>query len=301
MKHTRLLFLAIALTSLILLAAGLSNLQLQPGTPFPIGNTSKDTIRSVPSLSPIQIYSFPLLQGILALISLLLTLYVSARLIAFTFVNIKKVLPIVLTIIVLTFVNIKKVLPIVLIIILLLVIVYLLPGIKPNPDLNFTGEYSQVPTPSSIDLPVAPLGDPPQLLIQFVIVGIVLACGLIAIMMMKRWWAPKKIEDELLQDAEEAVKALQNGMDFENVIIRCYLQMTRSIQKERGLERNYSMTVQEFKHWLVGIGFPTIPLQQLTSLFEKVRYGKQQINSLDEQIALQSLNEIIKFCQIKQA
>jgi len=283
MKHTRLLFLAIALTSLILLAAGLSNLQLQPGTPFPIGNTSKDTIRSVPSLSPIQIYSFPLLQGILALISLLLTLYVSARLIAFTFVNIKKVLPIVLTIIV------------------LLVIVYLLPGIKPNPDLNFTGEYSQVPTPSSIDLPVAPLGDPPQPLIQFVIVGIVLACGLIAIMMMKRWWAPKKIEDELLQDAEEAVKALQNGMDFENVIIRCYLQMTRSIQKERGLERNYSMTVQEFEHWLVGIGFPTIPLQQLTSLFEKVRYGKQQINSLDEQIALQSLNEIIKFCQIKQA
>jgi len=283
MKHIRLLFLAIALTSLILLAAGLSNLQLQPGIPFPISSTSEDTIRPVPSLSPIQIYSFPLLQGILALISLLLMFYVLARLI------------------VLTFVNIKKVLPIVLIIILLLVIVYLLPGIKPNPDPNFIGEYSQASTPSSIDLPVAPLGDPPQLLIQFVIVGIVLGCGLIAIMTMKRWLAPTKIEDELLQDAEEAVKALQDGMDFENAIIRCYLQMTRSIHKERGLERNYSMTVQEFENWLVGIGFPTIPLQQLTSLFEKVRYGKQQINSLDEQIAIQSLNEIIKFCQIKQA
>jgi hypothetical protein len=210
-------------------------------------------------------------------------LYVSARLIGFAFVNIKKVLPFLFAIIV------------------LLIIMYLLPGVTPNPTPNFSGEYSEVPTPSSIDLPVAPLGAPPQLLIQFVIVGIVLGCGLIAIMMMKRWLAPTRIEDELLQDAEEAVKALQDGMDLENAIIRCYLQMTRSIQKERGLERNYSMTVQEFEHWLVGIGFPTIPLQQLTSLFEKVRYGKQQINNFDEQIAIQSLNEIIKFCQIKQA
>jgi hypothetical protein len=134
-----------------------------------------------------------------------------------------------------------------------------------------------------------------------VIVGIVLGGGLITFMMMKRWSAPTKVEDELVQGAEEAVKALQDGMDFKNVIIRCYLQMTRSIQKERGLERNYAMTVQEFEHWLVGIGFPTIPLQQLTSLFEKVRYGKQKINDLDEQIALASLNEIIKFCQSKQA
>jgi hypothetical protein len=283
MKHFRLLFLTVALVSLMLLTASLSNLQLQPGTPFPGSSNSEDPTQFVPSLPPIQTYSFPVLQGILALISLILVLYVSARLIGFAFVNIKKVLPFLFAIIV------------------LLIIMYLLPGVTPNPTPNFSGEYSEVPTPSSIDLPVAPLGAPPQLLIQFVIVGIVLGCGLIAIMMMKRWLAPTRIEDELLQDAEEAVKALQDGMDLENAIIRCYLQMTRSIQKERGLERNYSMTVQEFEHWLVGIGFPTIPLQQLTSLFEKVRYGKQQINNFDEQIAIQSLNEIIKFCQIKQA
>jgi hypothetical protein len=282
MKHFRLLFLTVALVSLMLLTASLSNLQLQPGTPFPGSRNSEDATQSGPSLPPIQTYSFPVLQGILALISIILVLYVSARLVAFTFVNIKKVLPFVLAIIV------------------LLIIVYLLPGVTPNPATNLAGEYSEVPTPASTDFPVVPLGEPPQLLIQFVIVGIVSGGGLIAIMMMKRRLAPTKIEDELLQDAEEAVKALQDGMNFENAIIRCYLQMTHSIQKERGLERNYSMTVQEFEHWLVGIGFPTIPLQQLTSLFEKVRYGKQQINSLDEQIAIQSLNEIIKFCQIKQ-
>jgi hypothetical protein len=118
--------------------------------------------------------------------------------------------------------------------------------------------------------------------------------------MIKRWSVPTKVEDELLQDAEEAVKALQDGVDFRNVIIRCYLQMTQSIQKERGIERIYSMTVQEFEHWLVGIGFPIVPLQQLTSLFEKVRYGKQQIKELDEQIAINSLNEIIEFCQSRQ-
>jgi len=282
MKRFRLLFLTVALVSLMLLAISLSNLQLQPGTPFPSGGDSENTVQSAPSLPPIQTYSFPVLQGILALISIILVLYVSARLIAFAFVNIKKVVPVVLAIIV------------------LLIIVYLLPGVTPNPTSNFASEYSEVPTPSSIHFPVAPLGEPPQLLIQFVTVGIVFGGGLIAIMMMKRWLTPTKIEDELLQDAKEAVKALQDGMDFENVIIRCYLNMAHSIQKERDLVRNYSMTVQEFEHWLIELGFPTIPLQQVTSLFEKVRYGKKQIDDLDEQVAIQSLNEVIKFCQSKQ-
>ena len=280
MKRIRLLSLAIVLFSLILLAASLSNLQLQPGTPFPGSSDSENTVTSVPSLPPIQTYSFPILQGILALISLILVSYVSARLIAF--------------------VNIKKVLPFVLAIFVLLIIVYMLPNVTPDPAPNFASEYSEVPRPSSFDYPVAPLGEPPQILVQFVIVGIVMGCGLIAIIMMKRWSAPTKVEDELLQNAEEAVKALQDGMDLRDVVVRCYLQMTCSIQKERGIERNHWITVQEFEYQLESVGFPTIPLQQLTYLFEKVRYGKQQIKDSDEQVAMESLNEIIKFCQSKQ-
>jgi hypothetical protein len=280
MKHFRLLFLTVALVSLILLAVSLSNLQLQSGSPFPGGDGSEITVQSAPSLPPTKIYSFPVLQGFLALISIFLVIYVSARL--------------------LVFVNIKKVLPFVLAIIVLLIAVYLLPNVTPVPVPNIPSEYSEAPTPSPIEYPVTPLGEPPQLLLQFVIIGIVLGGGLITFMMIKRWSAPTKIEDELLRDAKEAVNALQDGKDFKNAIIRCYLQMTHSIQKERGLERNYSMTVQEFEHWLIGIGFPTIPLQQLTSLFEKVRYGKQPIDDLDEQIAMNSLNEIIKFCQSRQ-
>jgi hypothetical protein len=81
------------------------------------------------------------------------------------------------------------------------------------------------------------------------------------------------------------------------VILRCYFQMTHSLQEEQGIERDYTMTVQEFERWLGNLGFPTIPLRQLTSLFEKVRYGKQQTNYTDEQIAIDSLNEIIQFCR----
>jgi hypothetical protein len=278
-KQLILLSLAGALVSILLLAMSLSNLQLQPGTPFPGSGDSENSAQPVLSLPPIQTYSFPALQGLLALISLFLVIYVSARLIAF--------------------VNIRKVLPFVLALVALLIIVFMLPNIIPDPSPSAVSENSEVQTPPSIEHPVAPVGDPPQLLIRFVIIGIVLGGGLIAILMIKRWSGPTKLEDELLQDAEEAVKALQDGMDLRDVVVRCYMQMIHTVQKERGVERNHTMTVQEFEHQLESIGFPTTPLQQLTSLFERVRYGKKQVKDIDEQIAMESLNAIIKFCQSK--
>ena len=100
-----------------------------------------------------------------------------------------------------------------------------------------------------------------------------------------------------MKEAEQAVNALEAGADLRNVILRCYFQMTRSLQEEQGIEREYPTTVQEFERRLENLGFPSIPLRQLTSLFEKVRYGKQQTNHNDEQIAMDSLNEIIQFCR----
>jgi hypothetical protein len=116
---------------------------------------------------------------------------------------------------------------------------------------------------------------------------------------VKRWQSSKTIEDELLQEAEEAVNALKAGADLRNVILRCYFQMTHLLQEEQGIERDHTMTVQEFERWLENLGFPSIPLIQLTSLFEKVRYGKQEMSDHDERIAIDSLNEIIQFYRSK--
>ncbi len=276
-KQIGFLFLAGALVSIILLATGLSNLQLKSGTPFPGGVNSDSEVLPVAPLSPIQIYSFPLLRGIFALICLILIIDVTARLIVL--------------------VNIKRILQLALALVILLIIVYMMPRVTPDQTAYIPNGSSEITTPPSFDYPVTPLGRPPQILVQFVIIGIVLGIGLLASMAVKRWQSSKKVEDELLQEAEEAVNALKAGKDLRNVILRCYLQMTRSLQEEQGIERDHTMTAQEFEGWLGNLGFPTIPLRQLTSLFEKVRYGKQEMSHNDEQIALDSLNEIIQFCR----
>ena len=276
-KKIGLLFLAGALVSIILLATSLSNLQLQSGTPFPGGVNSDNEVLPVAPLSPIQTYSFPLLRGIFALICLILIIDVAARLIVL--------------------VNIKRILQLALALVILLIIVYMIPRVTPGQPAYIPNGSSEIITPPSFNSSVTPLGRPPQILVQFVIIGIVLGIGLLASMAVKRWQSSKKVEDELLQEAEEAVNALKAGKDLRNVILRCYLQMTRSLQEEQGIERDHTMTVQEFEGWLGNLGFPTIPLRQLTSLFERVRYGKQEMSHNDEQIALDSLNKIIQFCR----
>lgn len=276
-KNFGLLFLLGALVSLILLATSLSNLQLQPGTPFPGGGNSNNGIQSGTALSPVQTYSLPIQRGIITLIFLILMIYVPARLI--------------------TLVNIKIILRLVLATVILIILAYMLPRISPGQPAYFPNEPSEITTQPSFNYPVTPLGGPPQVLIWLVIIGIVVGMGWFAIKIFKRWTYPAKIEDQLLLEAEDAVNALEAGVDLRNVIVRCYLQMSRLLQEEQGIERSDNMTAREFEDWLEYKGFPTTPVHQLTCLFEKVRYGKGQMSNNDERIAIESLNEIIQFCR----
>ena len=276
-KYLSLLFLIGTLVAFILLTASLSNLELQPGTPFPGGIDSGNDVQSVSPPPTTQIYFIPLLRGIFALIFIVFLIDIAARLVVL--------------------VNIKRILQLAFALVILLLIVYMLPRITPVPPAYFPNGSSAITTPPTFDYPVTPLGGPPRILIQLVIIGIASGIGLLAFKVVKRWRSSKRIEDELLQEAEQAVNALQAGADLRNVILQCYFQMTRSLQEKQGLERDYTMTVQEFERWLGNLGVPSIPLRQLTFLFEKVRYGKQETNHTDEQIAIDSLNEIIQFCR----
>lgn len=276
-KFIGFLLLAGALVSLVLLASSLSNMHIQSGASLPFAGYSDEDIREVQELWQVQTYFFSILKGILALIFLILFIFVVARLIVF--------------------VNIKIVLLSVLVMGILLAIVYLLPATTPGQSAVFPNESLDRATPPSYTYPAAPLGQPPQILIWLVIVGVVLGLSLPAIKLVKDKLDRTPLEDELLQEAEDAVRALQAGMDFRNVIMRCYMQMARSLQEELGIERNYSMTVREFEDWLEYLGFPTVPVHQLTTLFEKVRYGEHDSSDDDEKNAIESLNEIIDFCQ----
>jgi len=276
-KHIGLLLLTGALISLVLLASSLSNLQIQSSASLSFtGNTDEDILK-VEELWQVQTHFFSILKGILALIFLILFIFLVARLIVF--------------------INIKTVLLSALVMGILLAIVYLIPATTPGQSAVFPNESLDRVTPPSYTYPVTPLGQPPQILVWLVVIGIVLGLSLPAIKLVKDKLGRPSLEDELLQEAENAVRALQAGMDFRNVIMRCYMQMTRSLQEEQGIERNYSMTVREFEDWLEYLGFPTIPVHQLTTLFEKVRYGEQNSSDDEEKTAIESLNEIINFCR----
>jgi hypothetical protein len=75
--------------------------------------------------------------------------------------------------------------------------------------------------------------------------------------------------------------------------------MSDILQQERGIQRSDTMTVREFEDALTSKGFPTVPVRDLSRLFEKVRYGQQEMGEEDEMTAVESLNEIIQFCRGK--
>jgi len=273
-KRVALLFLVATLLSVILLSSSLSNLQLQAGTLFP-GAGPQGAAQPAISLE-IKTYSTTILQGGLDLILLLLVVYVSIRLIAL--IPVKWIVRLTLT----------------LVILLIVVIVLSLINFSPTGTSQEMVEIATLPSHANA---ISPPGRPPQEFTWFVAIGFALATGLIMIQIFRQQARRSHSDDPLLQEAKNAIRALESGKDFSDVIIRCYLQMMDALRKEHGIERGADTTAHEFEDWLEWKGFPRLPVHQLTSLFEKVRYAGQQVSKDEEKLALESLREIIHFAE----
>lgn len=102
---------------------------------------------------------------------------------------------------------------------------------------------------------------------------------------------------EFAQQAEEALVSLDAGGDYQDVVVRCYAQMSRALQQERGIQRSQAMTTYEFEQELLTKGFPFQPIHQLTALFEQVRYGHQPTSERDKITAIDSLTDILAYCR----
>jgi hypothetical protein len=138
--------------------------------------------------------------------------------------------------------------------------------------------------------------DPPAWLINFI--GILLALfitGLAAIIVINRKRLPINAHpfERLAQKAEGAIQDLYAGKDLRETIIRCYREMSMVLDQERGIRRIETMTTHEFEELLQGKGLPEGPIHQLTLLFEDVRYGNVQPGEQDETRAIASLSEIV--------
>lgn len=276
-KRITVLLLVGTLVSLILLSASLSNLQLHSGAPFPgAGDFGSETSFFTTS-SPENANSLTLLKGIFALTFLFLMIYVTVRFISL--------------------VNIKWLIRLFSVMTAMLVLIILISRIPVTPSTPRPGETSINPISPRLEYPVSPLGQPPGELILLVVIAFIVAVGLLVFKVLRIWLKQTGMTKQILYEAESAMNEIKSGENLRNVIFRCYLQMTHVFQEERKIERNYSMTVREFEDWLEEKGFPIVPIHQLTHLFEKARYGTQLTMKEDEKMAVESLDEIIRFCR----
>lgn len=101
---------------------------------------------------------------------------------------------------------------------------------------------------------------------------------------------------ELSQKAQDAVDRVEAGHNFRNTVIRCYVEMSEIAAKHRGVKRREDMTPREFESVLIEAGFPDQAIDDFTVLFERVRYGAEDLPPADEQQALECLRVVSQSC-----
>jgi hypothetical protein len=145
-------------------------------------------------------------------------------------------------------------------------------------------------TPNPSDLTVIAVA----LAIALLLVG--LASAIVWLIWRRRGRQNRPLE-RLGEQAQAALEALQSGGDFKSTIIRCYRDMSRVLQQERGIQRGIAMTSSEFELALQGKGLPRDAIHQLTHVFEDVRYGGQAASEREERLAIDSLSAIVAACK----
>lgn len=114
------------------------------------------------------------------------------------------------------------------------------------------------------------------------------------------WYYPEKHGDlteatpaqKLAAEAEQAVQAIEAGEEVSDVILRTYYRMEKILAEQRNLARARAMTPSEFAVALGQHGLPQGAIQELTRLFEAVRYGGAQPDTEMQSRAVKALRAI---------
>lgn len=94
--------------------------------------------------------------------------------------------------------------------------------------------------------------------------------------------------------ASTALDRLAAGQAWDDVVVRCYADMNTTISRWRGVHRHQAMTPREFALRLEQIGLPRDAIRDLTSLFEKARYGGRSSTTGEAQRAIDCLTAIVQ-------
>lgn len=132
-----------------------------------------------------------------------------------------------------------------------------------------------------------------------IVLAILIASAIVRIArsLWHRGRRPTRPLEKLAQEAQDAIEALQAGADLRNTVLQCYYEMSCALSEHRGLVRGEAMTSREFERYLREAGIPGEPVQRLTRLFEKVRYGDQALDQEKEEEAIAYLTFIVEACK----
>jgi hypothetical protein len=272
-KRMTLALFLLAVVAIVLVAAALPLLELQPGIPLPdlgIGPGEE------PPPEPVQAITVSfgtLIKIILVIILLVVALYTGYK--WRKQVSWKEVLVPALSITMMALIG--------------LAILFAIQGVT----IDWEAQTPEV-LPPVVYLEGPPLGSVNPNLIWLVWIGLASGLILIGIRIFILTMRRPRSEDAVKREAELAMRALRDGSDIRNVIVRCYLQMSLALQKERGIKLEETMTARDFKRLLEARGIPHDPVRQLTRLFEEARYGHRPSGPEDERIAFDCLNAIVQ-------
>jgi hypothetical protein len=147
-------------------------------------------------------------------------------------------------------------------------------------------------------LPPKPPAPSNELVLIASILLVVAVLGL-AVYFGRRWLAAKPAPmAQIAREAERARDEISSGHGVEDAIIRTYRQMSRIVAEARELHRPAAATPREFEEFLVEKGIPAKPLADLTHLFEDVRYGGVAAGAAERQRAIDSLTAIAAACRV---
>jgi hypothetical protein len=280
-KRLLLFVLSVAVVAMLLLSTGLSRLEFLDGQPFSLGRL------------PVGVWGTfgGLWQGKLLEIVFRVLVLIAALTLPFSIIYFlasrgarKRLL-----------LNFLRLLP-------FLVLVYVL---TQQMQLDVVSPEQGAPQPFpgiSEDVPVADVGAAPP---QWFLSAVSGSCALlVAIVIVGFGWfvwrsRRRKVQplEQLAQQAEEAIGAIQAGADLRDTVMRCYYEMSRVLHQQRGIRRHQAMTPREFVTFLEEAGLPTGAVRRLTELFEQVRYGAQSPGQDEEAQALACLESIVEFCR----
>lgn len=171
------------------------------------------------------------------------------------------------------------------------------PTLVPTPVLaTFPPEPTTTPVPEA---QVARFDDPAvsPLLSYLVTLAVLLGLALGAWWFLRSRPAPY-LPLSLGEIAESTLQDLESGRDWGNSILDCYVRMMKAVEDWRGIRRRIGMNPTEFATQLVQVGLPPEAVQDLTALFEKVRYGSKRTTRRDIQRAVECLTAIVEACRV---